>query len=111
MADDRPPPTYFGAPPRSLAAGAAAGTRAAARVRMFAGFGARLIRAWLSAARRLVHLRLERRRLARLRNELQFELGGAALSEDADLVGELRTRLRACIDELSRNEGDMRAAV
>ena len=111
MADERPPPTYFGAPPRSLAAGAAFAARAAARLRMLAGFAARTARAWVVAARGLVSLRLERRRLERSRATLQYELGGAALAEDAELVDELRGRLRACVGECERLEREARATV
>jgi hypothetical protein len=102
---EEPPPTYFGAPPR------VPGGSIAARIRMFAGFAARTARAWLSAAQRVVQLRLEQRRLQARRKDLQYELGGAALAEDEQLVHDLRGRLRACIDELTRNENDMRNAV
>ena len=111
MPDDRPTPTYFGAPPRALAASASAGARAVARVRMLAGFAARTAGAWLSAGRRLVHLRLERRRLDAKRRELQYELGGAALAQDEPLVESLRAGLHACLAELTRNETAMHVTI
>jgi hypothetical protein len=105
MSEEHPPPTYFGAPPR------VPGRSAGGRVKMFAGFAARTARAWLSALQRVVQLRLERRRLERKRRQLQYELGGVALAQDDTLVAVVRDQLRACIEELRRNEHDTRIAV
>ncbi|MGN6798937.1 MAG: hypothetical protein ACTHKS_12410 [Gaiellaceae bacterium] len=104
MPDDRPPATYFGAPPRSF-------DRVASRLRMFAGFVVRLGVAWVQAGRELVALLVERHRLGRSRRTLQFELGAAALAEDEQLVADLRERLRACLDEQERIDRKKRVAV
>ncbi|HET7128199.1 MAG TPA: hypothetical protein VFJ93_03890 [Gaiellaceae bacterium] len=105
------PPTYFGAAPRAVTTSVSFVSRIAARARMFAGFAARTIRAWLRAAGQLVRLRLERRTLDRKRKALQYDLGGAALDDDDGLVRELRGKLRACIDEIGRSEDQARAAI
>ena len=104
-------PRYFGLPPSMLVSVGAAVARGAARTRMFAGFALRTARAWAAALRRLVQLRLERRHLDRRRMALQSELGGAALEGDEPLLADLRGRLRACIDDLARNDDDRQAAV
>ena len=111
MADDRPIPTYFGAPPRSLATSASFVARASARARMFGGFAVRLAGAWVRAARELVSLRIARHRVERSRRTLQYELGGAAFAGDEQLVADLRGRLEACIAERERIEHDANVAV
>lgn len=111
MPDDRPTPTYFGGPPRSLAAGATVASRMMARLWMFAAFAVRLARTWVRAARELVALHVERHRLGRWRRSLQYELGGAVLAEDEPLVADLRRRLQVCIEERERLECEARVAV
>jgi hypothetical protein len=106
MPDERKPPTYFGAPPRALMLGTSLVGRGAARARMFAGFAVRTASAWARAAGQLVALRRERRRVERSRAKLQYELGGAVLAEDGQLVEDLRTRLRACVEERERIDRD-----
>ena len=104
MADERTPPTYFGATPRSF-------DRVAARLRMFGGFAARLTRSWLRVCREVVACRVERYRLERSRRALQYELGGAVLDDDEPLVADLRHRLRLCVEEQARLERASRRAV
>ena len=104
----RPPPTYFGAPPRTLELVI---TRTVAHGRALAGLVARTASAWAHVARRLLRLRLERRKLEQRQKELQYALGGAALDENEDRVQVLRADVRACIAELRRNESDRRAVV
>ena len=111
MPDEREPPTYFGAPPRALAAGTSLLVRSATHVRISAGFIARTTHAWLRATRRLIVLHLERRGLERRRRELQYELGGAALAEDDARVQDVRAALRSCIGDLERNANDQRIVV
>lgn len=78
---------------------------------MFVGFVLRLAVAWARAARDIVVLRIERYRLDRSRRTLQYELGGAALAEDPQLVDDLRLRLQACIEERDRLDRKARVAV
>jgi hypothetical protein len=111
MPDERPPPTYFGAPPRSLALGATVAARVTARLRMFAAFAVRLARTWVRTAREVVALHIERYRLGRSRRTLQYELGGAVLADDEPLVADLRRRLHVCIEERERLAREARRAV
>jgi hypothetical protein len=111
MPDERPSPTYFGAPPRPLAVGLRAAARVPARLRMFAAFAVRLARTWVRTAREIVALQIERYRLGRSRRTLQYELGGAVLAQDEPLVADLRRRLQVCIEERERLGREARTVV
>jgi hypothetical protein len=84
--------------------------------RALAGFTGSSVRAWTKAGRELARLRLEAKRRAKERNQLQYALGGAVYARDEAeterLKGELQAadaRIAACAAEANEVVEQMRA--
>ena len=73
---------------------------AADHTRALAGFTGASVRTWTRTGRELAGLRLEARRLARERSQLQYALGGAAYDEDDPRIAELRAELKRCVERI-----------
>jgi hypothetical protein len=76
-----------------------------------AGLTGATVGLWADAGRDAARLRMEARRLARRRSQLQTELGGAAYAEDAGRVRELRAALAGVDEELRRCTDGAKAAI
>jgi hypothetical protein len=92
--------------------------RRLARVRELAGYAVVTLLAWTTACARVARLRLESRRLLRLRRRAQLQLGGATYAGDAEAAAALVERMRAldarlaaCVGETARTVTAARSEV
>jgi hypothetical protein len=88
------------------------------RVRGLAGFGVASVLAWTRGSVRVARLRLEARRLLRVRRRVQLELGAAVYAGDdagaAARIARLRAlddRLAACVGEATRTVAAARSGI